>query len=137
MSCSGRKLMGPHSVGPQVCGKVRCSFSCLGLMSAAAARAPKASASPAPLHDHMLLWQTCGLLSEADSSGGCDTHRATHTQNPKQCATPLDRHMFRLEDLQSICACSIYGLFDVSQPISFKREQDLAQRFKGSFLLHK
>ena len=102
MSCSGRKLMGPHSVGPQVCGKVRCSFSCLGVMSAAAARAPKASASPAPLHNHTLLQRKCGLLSEAHSSGDCDTPAATHTQNPKQCATPLDRQMFRrLENLHA------------------------------------
>ena len=82
MSCSGRKLMGPHSVGPQVCGKVRCSFSCLGVMSAAAARAPKASASPAPLHYDIYLQQKCGLLSETHSSGDCDTHAATHTQKP-------------------------------------------------------
>ena len=103
MSCSGRKLMGPHSVGPQVCGNVRCSFSCLGVMSAAAAHAPKASASPAPLHYDILLQQKCGLLTEAHSSGDCDTHAAIHTQKPKWCATPLDRQMFRrLEELQSI-----------------------------------
>ena len=44
--------MGPHSVGPQVSGNVRCSFSCLGDTSAAAARSPNTSASPAPLCGH-------------------------------------------------------------------------------------
>ncbi len=56
MSWSGRKLMGPHSVGPQVCGNVRCSFSCLGDMSAAAACSPNASASPAPLCGHTTVF---------------------------------------------------------------------------------
>ena len=54
--------MGPHSLGPQVCGNVRCSRSCLGVMSAAAARSPNASASPAPLST-----QTQGVMT------GCDT----------------------------------------------------------------
>lgn len=45
----GRKLIGPHSVGPQEAGYVSSSFSRLGLTSAADARPPNSSASPAPL----------------------------------------------------------------------------------------
>lgn len=43
--------MGPHSLGPQEAGYVSSSFNCFALTSAAAARAPKCSASPAPLHN--------------------------------------------------------------------------------------
>jgi len=55
--------MGPHSVGPQVCGKVRASFSCVGVNSAAAARSPKASASPAPLYGGLTL--SANILQDA------------------------------------------------------------------------
>jgi hypothetical protein len=56
-SCWGRKLMGPHSSGPQVSGYVSSSFRRCALTSAAAARAPKDSASAAPLqlHQHAKL----------------------------------------------------------------------------------
>lgn len=107
MSCSGRKLMGPHSVGPQVCGKVRCSFSCLVVMSAAAARAPKAPASPAPLHDHTLLQDSVDCLPRHILQETV-IHMLPSTHKTKTVCNTLDKQMFcRLRDLPSIYACSI------------------------------